>query len=167
MFVRPYPASGVKVIPMAFGAGANGYFLLSMLPVASTLWFMTALHNLDPIPPIMQYGLVISLLGLFSVIVLARRLRLEIGINGISYTGAFKGSRFIAFSEISTVVLIDYRHLRSEATPRRSVRSFTMIITPNVDTGKASLKVPLTLFSDSARRELVRLFKPEEWESGT
>jgi hypothetical protein len=99
-------------------------------------------------------------------IVFVRRLRLEIRMDGISYTGPFRGTRFLAYSDISTVVVIDYRLLRSEATPRESVRSFTVVITPNAGTYKPTLKIPLALFPDSAHRELIRLFKPEVWESG-
>jgi hypothetical protein len=167
LFIRSYPAPGIRVIPTAFAPGINAYFVFCFLPIWAISLFGVILHISDPRPAWALIGLLISISVLFLAVSLVRRFRLEIRIDGISYTSPIRGTSFIGFSETSAVVLIDYRHLSSEATPRRSVRSFTMIITPNVETRKTALKIPLTLFSDSARNELVRLFKPEEWESGT
>ena len=63
-------------------------------------------------------------------------------------------------------MLIDHRHLRSEGTPRRTLRSYTAIITPKMETGARAFKIPLTLFPDLARSEFVLLLKPVVWESG-
>jgi hypothetical protein len=67
---------------------------------------------------------------------------------------------------MSAVVLIDYRHEGNRAGGiNRSLRRWTMVITPKTDTGKAPLKIPLTVFPREACSELVCLLKPEVWES--
>jgi hypothetical protein len=166
LFISSYPAPGVQVIPGIFRAGIYGYLLPCLVPVSAILWFGIILHVLNLRQTWAVLGLLISISGLLFVLSLVRKFKLEIKIDGVSYTSPFRGSSFVAYSEISSVLLIDYRHLRSEATPRRSIRSFTMMITPNVETGKSPIKIPLTLFPDAAHAELVRLFRPEEWESG-
>jgi hypothetical protein len=112
-------------------------------------------------------GLIVSVLGLLLALSFLRRLRLEINLDGISYTGLFGSMRFVAFSEISTVVLIDHKHISSQAQPPRTPLSWTAIITPNVGTAKSVLKIPLSLFPGKAYREMERILKPEVWESGT
>lgn len=94
---------------------------------------------------------------------LLRRLNLEIRTDGISYTSLFGPARFVAFSEISTVVLIDYRHASSQAYPSDTPFTWTALIRPNVETGKPVLRIPLSLFSVAVYREMQRLFKPEIW----
>jgi len=106
-------------------------------------------------------------LALLIALSFARRLRLEIGANGISYTGLFGAARFVAFSEISTVVFIDHRNIRSEAYPRRTPFSWTAIVTPNLETGKSVMRIPLTLFPGAAYLEMKRVLGPEVWESGS
>jgi hypothetical protein len=88
-------------------------------------------------------------------------------VDGISYAGLFGSMRFVAFSEISTVVLVDHKHMSSQAQPQRTPLSWTAIITPNVETAKSVLKIPLSLFPGKAYREMERILKPEVWESGT
>jgi hypothetical protein len=155
------------VVPAEFTPGINAYFVFCFLPIWAISLFGAITHVSDPRPVWALVGLLMSGSALFLAVTLVRRFRLEIRIDGVCYASPFRGTSFIAFSEISAVILIDYRHASSEARPRRSIRSFTMIITPNEEAQKAALRIPLTLFPDSARNELVRLFNPEKWESGT
>jgi hypothetical protein len=166
LIVRSYPAPGVEIVPSTFGAGPYGYSVLELLPVAALIWFGIALRNVYPRPQWLWYGVVISVLGFFFVLAFLRSVRLEIRADGVSYASLLRREKFAAYRDISSVVLIDYRHLRSEASPRRSLRTYTAIITPNIETGGTPFKIPLTLFPDFARSEFVRMFKPEVWESG-
>jgi hypothetical protein len=140
---------------------------LGLLPVSAVIWFGIALRNVYPRPKWLFYGLAISLAGIFVALAFLHKLELEIRMDGVSYTRLLWGTRFVAYADVSSVVLIDYRHLRSEATPRRSIRRWTAIVTPKVAAGAPALRIPLTLVPDTAYREFVRLFKPDVWESGT
>jgi hypothetical protein len=105
---------------------------------------------------------------LLVVLSLLRGLQLEIRSNGISYVPLFGAPKFMAFSEMSTVVFIDHMHLTSEAHPNmRGPLTWTAIITPNPATGKPALRIPLTFFPEAAYREMNRVLHPEVWESGT
>jgi hypothetical protein len=92
---------------------------------------------------------------------------LEIRSDGISYVTPFGNAKFIAFSEISTVVIIDYQHLGSQAQSTRTPFTWTLIITPNPEAGKPALRIPLTFFPQVAYEEITKLLKPEVWESPT
>jgi hypothetical protein len=168
LFVRPYPAAGVKIVPVTFVAGGYGYFVIGLWPVSAILFFGFVLRDQDlhPRPMWALPGLAGGVFGLLVVIASLRRVKLEIRTDGVSYTGPLRKDTFIPYSEISSVVLIDYRHVRTQVTSR-SIRTSSMIITPKPTTAKSVLKIPLTLFSESVQFELVRLFRPEEWESDT
>lgn len=166
LFIRAYPVRGASIIPSSYTVGPNGYFLLCLFPVIAIAFFVAILHNVS------NYrwaylGLFASTVSLMIVLAFLRRLRLDIRLDGLTYIGLFGEARFVAFSEMSTVVFIDHRHLSSEAQPRRNVLSWTAIITPNIETGKRIVKIPLTLFPEAAFRELTRILHPEIWESGT
>lgn len=167
LFVRSYPAKGAEIVPVVFGAGTYAYALLLMAPVAAIAFFVIVLHNISPRPDGSWPGLLISIVAFSSVLALLRRLRLEIRMDGISYTSFFRNARFVAYPDISSIVVIDYREEESHATPQRSVLSRTAIVTPKVETRKPPMKISLTFFPYAAYREFVRLFKPEVWESGT
>jgi hypothetical protein len=167
VFIRPYPQRGVQVIPVSYSAGAQGYFIICLLPVAATAWFVAAIYNSHPKPSWLLVGLSLSVFGFLFSLSCLRKLRLEIRADGISYTSLFRGTRFVAFGEISTVVFIDHKHMSSEAQPRRTLRTWTAIITPNPNGSKSTMRIPLTLFADAACMELTRLLQPEVWESGT
>jgi hypothetical protein len=167
MLVGSYPARGAVVVPATFNAGTYGYLMLALLPVAAVIWFGIAVGNIHPTPTWLFLGLAISVGALFAVFTSLRKLNIEIRIDGISYTNLLGRTRFVSYGGISSVVLVDYRHASSEATPRRSLRSWTAIITSGSGIETSVLYIPLTLFPDSARREFVRMFKPEERESGT
>lgn len=166
IFIRPYPARGAQVVPTSFSAGLGGYFLICLVPVWALLFFLTPLY-LGLRRPWLSEGLVASALALLIALSFARRLRLEIGTNGISYTSLFGAARFVAFSEISTVIFIDHRNIRSEAYPRRTPFSWTAIVTPNLETGKSVMRIPLSLFPGAAYLEMKRVLGPEVWESGS
>lgn len=165
--VRPYPAKGVEVVPVTFRAGPYAYALLCLLPVSAIAWFVIVLRNISPRPDWLWPGLIISVAVFFTVLALLRRLKLEIRMDGISYTSLFRKPRFVAYPDISSVVLIDYRQEDSHATPQRSMLSWTAIVTPKIETHQPPIKISLTFFPYSAHNEFVRLFKPEVWESDT
>lgn len=164
LFIRSYPARGVSIIPTSYGAGMNGYFLGCFIPVwAIGLSFVIVYF--EPRNPWALGGLFASTMGLLIVVSLLRRLRLEIRSDGISYAGPFGDARFTSFSETSTVVFIDYQQASSHAQPRRTPLSWTAVITPNLETGKPAVKIPLSFFPGSAYEELRRVLGPEVWES--
>lgn len=164
LFIRSYPAGGVSIIPTTFGAGVNGYFLGCFIPVwAIALSFVIVYF--EPRNRWALGGLVASTIGLLIVVSLLRRLRLEIRSDGISYAGPFGDPRFTLFSEISTVVFIEHQQASSYARARRAPLSWTAIITPNLETGKPAVEIPLSFFSRSAYEELRRVLGPEVWES--
>jgi hypothetical protein len=166
LFIRTYPARGAQIIPVSYSAGVNGYFLVCLIPVFAVSFFTVFLFIGFRQRWVFE-GLIPSVSGLLLALSLLRRLKLGINVDGISYTGLFRAGRFVAFSEISTVVLIDHKHMSSQAKPRSTPLSWTAIITPNVETGKSVLKIPLSLFPGAAYREIERILKPEVWESGT
>jgi hypothetical protein len=166
LFIRTYPARGAQIIPSSYSAGFNGYFLVCFLPVYAVSFFVVFLFIGFRQHWVFE-GLVISVLSLLIALSFVRRLRVQITVDGISYAGLFGSLRFVAFPEISTVVLIDHRHTSSQAQPSRNPLSWTAIITPSVETGKSVLKIPLSLFPGAAYREIERILKPEVWESGT
>jgi len=153
-------------MPVTFGAGPYGFALLCVLPVSAITWFVVVLRSISPRPDWLWAGFIVSVAGFFAVLALLRRLKLEIRMEGVSYTSLFQRPRFVAYPDISSVVLIDYRQDDSHATPQRSMRSWTAIITPKIETRKPPIKISLTFFPYSAHGEFVRLFKPEIWESG-
>jgi hypothetical protein len=91
---------------------------------------------------------------------------LEIRSDGISYKNLFHKNQFVAFREISTVMYLTDPHPRG----RYGLISWAgltrlagmMIITPNPETGKSSLKVPLLFLQDAAETQLVQILRPEE-----
>jgi hypothetical protein len=166
LFIRSYPVAAVQVIPTSYSAGPNGYFLLCLIPVAAISFFVVALNNGYKHQWVFE-GLAASVFFLLLAVGFLQKLKLDVRIDGISFTTIFLGTTFVAFSEISTVVFIDHRHVRSEYQPRRVPRSWTAVITPNVETGKRIVRIPLSFFPQSAYEHLRKLLHPEVWESGT
>ncbi|MHB8484793.1 MAG: hypothetical protein ACYDCM_03535 [Candidatus Acidiferrales bacterium] len=162
LFIQSYPAVGVQIVPATYYAGKFGYFLMAALPVVVVL--LAGPANLEKsrwLPP----GLAIYLLGVAFLAISLRGLKLEIRTDGISYTNLFRKDQFLAFSEISTVVLFTdqwggYRERRGSLTMPGK-----MVITPKPEAGKAVLKIPLYLFPDAARVQLTHLLRPEEWDT--
>ncbi|HVB56592.1 MAG TPA: hypothetical protein VNE63_09205 [Candidatus Acidoferrales bacterium] len=168
LILRSYPVTGVEIVPVKFRAGIYGIFVMELFPVAAAVWFGTALRNVSPPrPPWMLYALAVSLLTVLIAAMYLYKLTAEITSDGISYGTFSHRQKFVPFQDISAAVLIDYKHLGSEATPRRSLRRWTLLITPKVESGMAALKVPLTFFPASACDEFIRVLRPDQWESGT
>ena len=111
-------------------------------------------------------ALAVSIVMAFLGVIFLRALRLEITTDGISYTNPVRGTKSLTYPEISSVVLLDFRHEGNGAAAiNRSFRRWTMVITPKIETGKIPLKIPLTLFPRAAYDDLTHLLKPEVWES--
>lgn len=166
LFIRTYPARGIQIVPVSYSAGLNGYFLICFIPLW-LLCFFIALLFLGFRQLWVSEGLFASVVALLAALSCVRRMKLAINVDGISYTGLFGTSRFVAFSEISTVVFIDHKNERSLAYPADTPLSWTAIVTPNVETGKPALKLRLSFFPGAAYREVKRILHPEVWESGT
>jgi len=166
LFIRSCPVAGVQIIPASYSAGPNGYFLLCLIPAAAISFFAVALHNGYKHRWVFE-GFATSVFFLLLALAFLQRLKLEVRTDGICFTTIFLGTTFIAFSEMSTVIFIDYRHVRSEYQPRRALRSWTAVITPNIETGKPIVRIPLSFFPQSAYEHLRKLPHPEVWESGT
>jgi hypothetical protein len=165
IFIRTYPARRAQIVPSSYSASWNGYFLVCFVPVWLVLFFIVLL-SIGLRQQWVFMGLFVSVLSVLAALSLLRKLRLEINMDGITYAGLFRQQRFVSFHEISTVVFLDHRNVRSEAQPRRNPLSWTAIITPDVETNKPVLKIPLSLFPVAAYQEMERLLRPEVWESG-
>jgi len=161
LFIRSYPAAGVQVVPMTYGAGNFGYVLLVLFPVLIIWWAARA--NVTNSPWLL-WSLVTYAVGAAFAMVCLRHLKLEIRTDGISYGSIFRETIFVAFSDISTVVLLTNPHSRSTTLLPRFLLSDTMVITPKPDTHKPTLKIRLALFPIAARTQLTHLLRPEEWD---
>src|SRR5712664_636813 len=156
LFIRSYPAPGAQAIPVTYNAGVYAYFVVCLFPVASTCALVAAMFEPGRKPSWLIPALVILILTIFLAVLFLRALRLEISRDGISYSNPLRGTRSLTYPEMSSVVLIDYRHEgNGPAGINRSLRTWTIVITPNVETGKPTLKIPLTMFPRSAYNELL------------
>jgi len=166
LFIRSYPAPSAQAMPVTYNSGAYAYFLICSIPVAVTCVFIAAMFDTGQKPSWFIPALVVSIVAFFLAVVFLRALRLEIMTDGISYTNPVRGTKSLTYPEMSSVVLIDHRHEGNGAAGiNRSLRTWTMVITPKTETGKGPFKIPLTFFPRGAYNELVRLLKPEVWES--
>ena len=166
LFIRSYPAPGAQIIPVSYRSGAWGYYVSCLIPTVATFLFAALLFNSRHTDDWLIWALVISILVLCLVVAFLRALKLELKMEGITYSSPFRGTKFLQYSEISSVVLLDYLH-NGGGGSSRTLRRWTVVITPKVETGKVPIKIPLTLFPRDAYNELVRLLKPEIWESDT
>lgn len=166
LFIRSYPAPGAQPLSVTYNSGAYAYFVICLFPVALTCAFVAAMFDMGQQPRWLIPGLAVLIMAIFLLVVFLRALKLEITTDGISYANPLRGTKFLTYPEMSSVVLIDYRHEGNGAAGiNRSLRTWTLVLTPKVETGKAPFKIPLTLFPRDAYNELVRLLKPEVWES--
>lgn len=166
VFIRSYPAPGVQPKPTAYNSGAYGYFVVGLVPVTVICMLVIALFDSGQKPGWLIRAFAVSIVVLFLGVAFLRTLRLEITTDGISYTNPVRGITSLTYREISSVVLLDFRHEGNGAAAiNRSLRRWTMVITPKTETGKAPLKIPLTLFPRAACDDLTQLLKPEVWES--
>lgn len=165
LFIRSYPAPGAQPISVTYNVGLYAYFVVCLLPVVVTCRLVVVMFESGKSDWLIP-ALVVSILTIFLAVLFLRALRLEISADGISYANPVRGRRSLTFPEMSSVVLIDYRHEgNGVASINRSLRLWTLVITPRVDTGKPTLKIPLTVFPRSAYNEIMVLLKPEIWES--
>lgn len=165
LFIRSYPARKASIVPATFGARAYGYYLVYLFPVMAVCFFVTAFWETPKRDTWMYIGLGLSLAGLALAIAYLHRLKLDISSQGIAFSSLFRGNRFVAFDEVSTVVLVNplrfYLRVDQESIPRS-----TLVITPNPITGKRRIKIPLLLLESEAENEVVGILKPEIWGEG-
>jgi hypothetical protein len=160
LFIRTYPAPGVSIMPATFRAGRFAYSLLVVLGIWC-IWLISGAGSSG----VMWWGMAVYALFSICATIYFHNLKLEIRPDGLSYSSLFRDANFLAYSDISTVVL-----LTSSASNRSgrlwptSVMPGTMLITPKTDTGRAAFKVPLNLFPAAAREQMVHLLRPEEWD---
>jgi hypothetical protein len=165
-FIRSYPAPGVQALPVTYKAGLYAYSVVCSFAVPVTCAFVAAMFAPGQKPSWLIPALVVLILTNLLAVLFLRALRLEISTDGISYTNPVRGTRSLTYPEISSVVLIDYRREgNGPAGINASLRTWTIVITPKVETGKPTLKIPLTIFPRNACNELLILLKPEVWES--
>jgi hypothetical protein len=144
--------------PRSYRTGSYGYFATCQFPVLFATFFALSVFASRRPPAWAVGGLLISLLAVLCVVGFMKRLFLEITMEGIRYKG-FRQTQFIAYSEISAVVLIDHRR-----GPWRPLLRWTLLVTPRVESGKSSLRIPLTFLPANACTELVHLFHPAVWD---
>jgi hypothetical protein len=166
LIIRSYPAPGAQPTPKTYRAGAYGYVVVCLVPVAFASAIGAALLDPGQKPRWLILPLVILLVTILLAVLFLRALQLDIATDGVTYKNPARGTRSVKFSEMSSVVLIDYRH-EEYGSPRtnRSWRRWTLVITPKPETGNGALKIPLTLFDRNTHDDLVSLLKPEVWDS--
>lgn len=163
LFIQPYPARGVQVIPATYTVAKGGYVLIGTITVLTVLM-------IGPVNLMRSRSLPLGLLIYFVVasltLIFLRTFKLEIRTDGISYGNFFRKEQFIPFAEISTVVLFTNRWVADQAAHGFNFRMpGRMVITPKPETGKPALKIPLWLFSDPAESQVTHLLRPEEWDT--
>jgi hypothetical protein len=104
---------------------------------------------------------ILLLIGLFFAWVLLLAylavLRVDLDTGSITYQNLFRGRRLILRSEISSV--INERHKGSETT------TYALIVTPRIDSGKSSMKIPLFFLNLRATNELPTALSAKERDS--
>lgn len=162
LFIQSYPAPGVQVVPATYTVTKSGYAFIASI----TILVAVVIGELKPenwrwLP----LGIVIYLGAACLALIFFRSFKLDIRNDGISYANALRNERFLAFNEISAVVLFTNRWTAYSERRMSLIMPGTMVITPKIETGKPALKVPLWLFSDPAKTQLTHLLRPEEWDT--
>jgi hypothetical protein len=157
-FMGSFHDHPAEVIPRSFKAGTQGYLVSCTAPVLLVAFFAIVLAIVRPGPLWASVGFATSLLLILFLLRCLRKLNLEITSEGISYSSPFSQTRFIGYTEISAVVLIDYRY-----GLWRGILKWTVIVTPKAAVGKATLTIPLTFFPSEASTNLIDLLQPEVW----
>jgi hypothetical protein len=160
LFIQSYPAPGVAIVPASYTVGKGGYALIGTLTflIIEIMGGPTRLVKSHWLPlDLFIYVVAVSLTLFFF-----RSFKLGVRPDGISYANFFRSERFIAFADISAVVL--FTNWSSGRQSRLgSTTPGTIVITPKVETGKPVLKIPLWLFSNPAESQVTHLLRPEEW----
>ncbi|HEV2305503.1 MAG TPA: hypothetical protein VGR93_08290 [Candidatus Acidoferrales bacterium] len=163
LFIQSYPAPGVEIVPASYTVGKGGYVLIATITVLMVL--MVGPRNLEE-SRWLPLGLLIYFVTVSLALIFFRSFKLDVRTDGISYSNSFRGERFVAFAEMSTVTLFTNRWVAYQAAHGLNFRMpGTIVITPKPDTGKPVLKIPLWLFSDPAESQVTHLLRPEEWDT--
>jgi hypothetical protein len=156
-----YSDVGKHAVPAEFCAGKTPYAFMALGPILLMWWAGPATVSHAP-----WFHLVITIyvLVLIAAVAFLRTLRLEIRADGISYASLFCKGNTIAFSEISSAVILTDPHYRTQAWPEFNWHDF--IITPKPETGKPPIKIALMLFPAEDRNQLMRVLMPEQLDTG-
>jgi hypothetical protein len=156
-----YVSVGKHVVPAEFGPGKTPYVLMVLVPILLIWWAGPA-----TVSRASWFHMAVAIYVILFVAAAAclHTLRLEIRPDGISYASLFCKSNTIAFSEISSAVVLTDPHYRTEAWPEFNWHDF--IITPKPETGKPPIKIALLLFPSEARNQLTRVLMPEQLDTG-
>lgn len=149
---KGYPDPDEPVQPCTFKAGVYGYALLCGVPFGLATLTALALKKNGVVDPWMPRFVVFLVCAGLVALTYMVKLRLDVSADGITYSNLFR-ERFVAYSEISSAVLINYQRAPNSRDPRR----WTIVITPNPWTNKEQLKIPLTFFPTDACIELQRI----------
>jgi hypothetical protein len=87
------------------------------------------------------------------------RVRLEIMVDGISFSRPFKPSVALPFSEIDSALLVD-RQKTHLAKSGEDSRPRILMLIPKESLARAPIEIPLTYFSAFVVDEIVRLLEP-------
>lgn len=156
-----YASAGKHVVPAEFGVGKTPYVLMVLVPILVIWWAGPA-----TVSRASWFHMAVTIYAILFVAAAAclHTLKLEIRADGISYASLFCKSNTIAFSEISSAVILTDPHYRTEAWPEFNWHDF--IITPKPESGKPPIKIALLLFPADARDKLMRVLKPEQLDIG-
>jgi len=162
LFIQSYPAPGVEIVPASYTVGKGGYGLLAMVAILIVL--ILGPSNLEK-SRWLQLGLLVYFLIVGLALISLRTFRLDVRTDGISYASFFHKEQFVAFADISTVVLFTTRWVGYRGQRQSFTMPGTMVITPKLETGKHVLKIPLYMFGDAAEKQVTHLLRPEEWDA--
>jgi len=151
-----YPAQ--PVVPCSFRAGVSGYILIVFAPLGFAMLMGNDAYRSRSTSPGLFWIFVLLLLAAGFGAVFLGRLRLDISAQGVTYRNLFR-ERFVAFSDISTAVLLDSGVGRPALY---NLHLLTLLIVPNTWTNQRNIKIPLTLFRGAACGELKRLLHTGE-----
>lgn len=162
LFIQSYPASGVQVVPATYTAVKGGYALLATVSIFIALMMGPFLLKSRWLP----LAAITYAVAAFLALIFFRSFKLDVRTDGICYSNSLRSERFVAFAEMSTVVVFTNRWVNDEAAHGLNFRMpGTIIITPKAETGKPVLKIPLWLFSNPAESQVTHLLRPEEWDT--
>jgi len=156
-----YLNAGSQAVPAEFGAGKLPYVLLALVPILLICWAGPATLSRAS-----SFPLALTIYAVLFVAAAAclHTLKIQIRSDGISYSSLFCKTNTIAFSEISSAIVLTDPHYRSEAWPEFNWHDF--IITPKPETGKPPIKIALLLFPSEARDQLTRVLMPQRLDTG-
>jgi hypothetical protein len=146
-----YPAQPVR--PCSFGAGIYGYILIVFAPLSFAILISNDAYRSRATSPGLFWLFVLLLLAAGFGAIFLGNLRIDISAQGVTYRNLFR-ERFVAFSDISTAVLLDSGAGRPELY---NFHLLKLLVVPNPWTNQRNIKIPLTLFQGAACDELQHL----------